>query len=124
MHLFPGKIRIRDTLQQQCPHYPANEKDKETTCCRITHARYESTIDKNLTIKRDTSLSLQHIYCVHVYDKVRGGQGGAERWRLYLSCQAGMMCSVCKKFKTLIQNVKRKHHIPQQKLPIEATNGA
>ena len=48
MHLFPGKIRIRDlyfndkaltTLQMR--------KAKETTCCRITYLRDRITTDKN-----------------------------------------------------------------------------
>ena len=35
--------------------------------------------------------------------------------------KVGMMCSICKKVKTLIQNLKRKHPTPQQ-LSTEATN--
>ena len=38
--------------------------------------------------------------------------------------KVGMMCSVCKKVNTLIQNQKRKLPFPQQKLPNEATNAA
>ena len=39
MLLFPGKVRT-----------------KETTCCRITYLRVKITIDKNFTIKHDTSV--------------------------------------------------------------------
>ena len=42
-------------------------KTKETKCCRITHVRYVSTIDKNLTIMRDTSVLHCNTYIGFMY---------------------------------------------------------
>ena len=68
MHLFPGKIRIRDIyFNNNALTTLKMRKTKETTCCRITRVRYESTIDKNLTIKHDTSVFHCNTYIGYMY---------------------------------------------------------
>ena len=122
MHLFPGKIRIRDVyLNDKALTTLQMRKAKESTCCRISYIRYKITIDNNFTIKHDTSVfhGSKHIGFMirSEEDKVVLKGGGCTSVE-----KVGMICSICKKVKTLIQNLKRKHPTPQQKMLTEDTN--
>ena len=78
-------------------------KAKESTCCGISYLRYKNTIHNNFTIEDDTSVfyGSKHIgYMIRSEeDKVVLKGGGCTQDE-----KVGMMSSICKKVKTLIQN--------------------
>ena len=97
MHLFPGKIRIRDVyLNDKALTTLQMRKAKESTCCRISYIRYKITINNNFTIKHDTSVFHGSNRIGYMRrseeDKVVLKGGGCTLVEV-----VGMICSICKK---------------------------